>query len=132
MNDEARGQLERLKTAGDDVKLHTLESLSQPVHQAIVEEVRELALSPGDETVRVAAIGALADVRGADAAEVFAQIVRAPGPLPVRAEAALALSSLEGAIVRELVGRLAEEVAGDVSMASLFTTFTRPGTASRA
>lgn len=120
MSEGERTQLEMLKTGSIEAKIEVLRSSGQPTHPAIVSEVRALALGAGDDTVRVAAIGALVDARGTDAAEVLGEIVRAQASLPVRAEAALALQSLDGGATAEIVRRTADAVAGDRTIGALF------------
>ncbi|MHB8422276.1 MAG: SIR2 family protein [Leptospirales bacterium] len=121
MTEDERAQLGILKNGPIETKLDVLRSAGQSPHLAIVAEVRALALSSGDDTVRIAAIDALVDARGADAAEVLGEIVCAATSLPVRAEAALALQTLNGGAAAEIVRRTADAVAGDRTIRMLFT-----------
>ncbi|MHB9100336.1 MAG: SIR2 family protein [Sulfuricella sp.] len=121
MTEDERAQLGVLKNGPIETKLEVLRSAGQSPHPSIVAEVRALALGSGDDTVRVAAIDAFVDARGADAAEVLGEIVRAAASLPVRAEAALALQTLDGGAAAEIVRRTADAVAGDRTIGALFT-----------
>lgn len=120
MSVDEREQLEALRNGATETKLEVLRSVGQSPHIAIVAEVRALALGSGDDSVRVAAIDALVDARGADSAEVLGEIVRAPASLQVRAEAALALQTLDGGAVSEIISRTSDAVAGDKTIAALF------------
>lgn len=121
MTADERAQLGVLKNGPIETQLDVLRSAGQSPHPAIVAEIRALALDSGDDTVRVAAIDALVDARGADAAEVLGEIVRTATSLPVRAEAALALQTLNGSAAAEIVRRTADAVAGDRTISMLFT-----------
>jgi len=90
------------------------------MYPALVAEVRTLALTPGDDAIRISAIDALVDARGTDAAEVLSEIVRGAGSLTVRAEAALALQSLDTGVTAQIVKRTADAISEDRTIGALF------------
>lgn len=121
MSEDELERLAMLRGGSVETRLAALKAIGQSAHAAIVDEVRLLARSATDDTVKVAAIDALVDARGADAAEVLAEIVLAPGSLPVRAEAALALKSLHGGAVEDAIRRTAAAIAGQGPIATLLS-----------
>lgn len=114
-------QLAVLKTGLIERQLAVIRSAGQSPHPAVVAEIRALALSSGDDAVRVAAIDALVDARGADAAEVLGEIVTSSSSLPIRAEAALALQTLVGGASAEIIKKTAKSVEGDGAIGALFS-----------
>ena len=132
MNEIARTAFEALKQGSDDNKLEILKSLDQSAHPVVLALVRELAINPGDETLRVAAIDALVEILRNDSAEVLSRIVTEPGPLPVRAEAALALKSIVGSAESELLNRTVKAISGEPTIASLFADLGTPSAVAKA
>jgi hypothetical protein len=121
MPEYVRSLFAAIKNGSIETKLDVLRLAGYSTNSAIVDEIRALALGLGDDTVRVAAIDALVDARGADAAEVLGEVVRNAVSLPVRAEAALALQTLGGGAAAEIIRRTADAVADDRTIGALFT-----------
>lgn len=125
--DEYRGMtenelmhIETLRNGSIESKLEVLKSAGESVHPSIIAEVRTLALSSVDDTVRIAAIDALMDARGTDAAEILGEIICSHSSLPVRAEAALALQTLDSGVAVEILKRTANTVSDDGTISALF------------
>jgi len=64
MTDEERTRLASLKNDTIEAKLQVLKLSGPSMHPALVAEVRTLALTPGDDAIRISAIDALVDARG--------------------------------------------------------------------
>ena len=80
LSDLVRDQIARIGNTDVDVRLDAIKSVTAPAHRVITELLRNVVTSQGDESVRLAAIDALADVEGPTAAEVFARVACEPGP----------------------------------------------------
>jgi NAD-dependent SIR2 family protein deacetylase len=120
LTDTTRSQLEYLRHGPTEKRLEVLASLSASSHSLLVDEAKEIVLKGSDESIRVAAIDALANVSGDGTPKFFSQIVRSDAPLMVRAEAALALKSLTGPTAQAILGETTKAVENDRSVSVLF------------
>ena len=119
MGDADREILRQLRSGIADMQIQVLNSLHRTTHPVVLPYVRTLALGASDENARIAAIDALADARGTDAAEVFAAIACKPGSLPVRAEATLALQALGTGAGASALKRTEDTLASDPVLSPL-------------
>lgn len=121
MSKEQREQFSALNSGSIEAKLSVLRSANSASHSALVNAIRELARVAPDDSIRVAAIDAFVEARGADAAEVLGEIVRGPGTMVVRAEAALALKSLDSGAAADILARTSDAISEDLAIRALLS-----------
>ena len=59
MTDAEHRMLEKLSASADEDRINTLNALTSSVHSTLLDRVKQLALEPGDDSVRVAAVDVL-------------------------------------------------------------------------
>jgi hypothetical protein len=102
------------------VQLEAISGVTAPAHPAVLQLLRDLATSSGDESMCIAAIDAIATLEGAAAAGMFGEIAGGSAPLLVRAEALLALKTLgNSGPANDEYSRVAAAIGSEAPLAPL-------------